>query len=115
MTYGWKAICQRCGFQYRSTQLYLEYTGLRVCEWCLDKKHPQEYVKIYRDQQPLPWTSPEPSELDVGIDINCNTQPNIVYPRNFDMDFTIIKGTSLGPVYIHTDVTVTVICTWSIY
>ena len=35
------AICDRCGFRYKYTQLKKEWTGFRVCSECYEPKHPQ--------------------------------------------------------------------------
>jgi hypothetical protein len=68
----WKAVCQRCGFDYKNTQLRLEWTGLRVCSGagtndCYEVRHPQDFVKGKEDRQAPPWVSPEPDEIDVSV------------------------------------------------
>ena len=35
------AICDRCGFQYKYSQLRKEWTGFRVCAECYEPKSPQ--------------------------------------------------------------------------
>jgi len=35
------AICDRCGFKYRRSELRKEWTGLLVCKADFDPKHPQ--------------------------------------------------------------------------
>lgn len=62
----WKAACMRCGFNFRSTELRLEWTGLRVCHECYDTRHPQDFLEGKADRQAPPWTSPEPAPVDVG-------------------------------------------------
>lgn len=69
----WNAICDRCGFEYKSGQIKREWTGLRVCTGggtndCFEHRHPQDFVKGKRDRQSPPWVRPEPAEvfLDVG-------------------------------------------------
>lgn len=75
MTYN--VICDRCGFQYKNTDLQLEWTGFRVCSPCFETRHPQEFVKAKNDPKPLPWTRPENLEVDVGVEINETTQTDI--------------------------------------
>ena len=36
-----KAICDRCGFEYKLLQLKEEWNGLKVCPNCYESKHPQ--------------------------------------------------------------------------
>jgi len=62
----WKACCDRCGFNFRNTQLRLEWTGLRVCGECFEQRHPQDFVQGVADRQAPPWVRPEPDPVDVG-------------------------------------------------
>ena len=44
------AICDRCGFKYRLSQLRREWTNLMVCHGpetngCWEPRHPQEYIR----------------------------------------------------------------------
>ena len=57
----------RCGFNHRNTDLKLEWTGLRVCRECWEPRHPQDFVQGVPDRQAPPWTSPEPTPVDVGV------------------------------------------------
>lgn len=76
MTYAhgqWNALCQRCGFKYKSGQLRKEWTGLHVCTGrgtndCWEERHPQDFVRGKTDRQAPPWSSPEPEDvfLDPG-------------------------------------------------
>jgi hypothetical protein len=36
-----RAICDRCGFEYKYLELKEEWNGLLVCEECYEPKHPQ--------------------------------------------------------------------------
>jgi hypothetical protein len=38
-----KAICDRCGDKMNYSDLKKEWTGLRVCEECLDEEDPLEF------------------------------------------------------------------------
>lgn len=75
MTYEagqWKAVCDRCGHDYKARQLRLEWTGLRVCHGadtngCWEPRHPQDYLRGKADRQAPPWTRPEQAEIDVSV------------------------------------------------
>lgn len=56
-------ICQRCGWQYRLSQLRKEWTNLRVCNSCYDPK-PADMSppKVKPEGLPLPNAAPEPAE-----------------------------------------------------
>jgi len=58
------AICDRCGFKYKSDQLRREWNGLRVCAGpatndCWEPRHPQEFQRFTPDKQAPEWTRPE--------------------------------------------------------
>lgn len=36
-----KAICDRCGFEYKLSALKEEWNGLKTCPECFEPKHPQ--------------------------------------------------------------------------
>jgi len=65
----WNAICQRCGRKFKSNQIALEWTGLRVCKGagtndCWDYRHPQDFLRGKPDRQAPPWVAPEPPVSD---------------------------------------------------
>jgi hypothetical protein len=61
MQRGWRAVCDRCGFEYKSYQLKQEWTGNMVCRFCWESRHPQDFVRAVKDEQAVPWTRPEPT------------------------------------------------------
>jgi len=71
----WNAICDRCGFKYKSHQLRLEWTGLRCCDGpgtneCFEVRHPQESVRGRADKQAPPWTRPDAPDVFRGNQIS---------------------------------------------
>jgi hypothetical protein len=61
------ACCDRCGFNFRSNQIKLEWTGLRVCRDCWEPRNEQDFVQGIADRQAPPWVRPEPDPVDVGV------------------------------------------------
>lgn len=55
----WNAICDRCGFKFKASELKLEWTGLRVCEKDFELRHPQDFLRARVDKISVPWTRPE--------------------------------------------------------
>ena len=61
-----KAVCDRCGLTFEYGELRYQHergrnTGLKVCHWCLDQDHPQNWqgtVKV-RDYQALKDPRPD--------------------------------------------------------
>lgn len=63
--HGWKYSCQRCGFQYPSTQIKKEWTGLHVCPSCYETRHPQTLIKI-RGEEAFPTFVNRDNDTYVG-------------------------------------------------
>ncbi len=59
----WNYICDRCGFKFFNDYSKLEWTGLRVCPPCYDRRNSQEFVKGKADRQAPPWVRPEPEDV----------------------------------------------------
>jgi hypothetical protein len=62
------AICDRCGFKYKSGRLRLEWTGLRACtgpdtNQCWEPRHPQDFVRGVEDRQAPAWVRPEAPDV----------------------------------------------------
>ena len=55
----WNAVCDRCGFKFKSGDLRKEWTGNMVCRDCFEVRHPQDFVKGVPDNQNVAWTRPE--------------------------------------------------------
>jgi len=57
----WNAICDRCGFKFKFSQLKLEWDGLYVCtaNGCFENRQPQDYVKGVRDDMSVPVSRPD--------------------------------------------------------
>jgi hypothetical protein len=60
----WKSICDRCGFLYKASQLKKEWNGLRVCKVCWEPRHPQDFVRGKKDDQSVPWTRSESTDVE---------------------------------------------------
>lgn len=55
----WNALCDECGFKFKSPDLKKRWDGLMVCADCYEIRHPQELLRPVPDQSKLPWTRPE--------------------------------------------------------
>lgn len=56
------AICDRCGFKFKASMLKKEWTGLMVCCDCWEMRHPQDLIRIPKEQITPPWSRPEPTD-----------------------------------------------------
>jgi len=55
----WSAICDVCGFRFKSTEIKDRWDGLKVCLKDWEPRHPQDFVKARRERITPPWTRPE--------------------------------------------------------
>jgi hypothetical protein len=62
----WNVICDRCGFQFKASQLKDEWTGLKVCKECWESRHPQDMLPAPRPETSPPWTRPVPEDGDAS-------------------------------------------------
>ena len=61
------AICDRCGFRAKYTEIREEWNGSRVCPECYESKHPQlEPPKVRADAEALRNARPDVTETPVS-------------------------------------------------
>ena len=87
---GYKAgdywmVCDRCGFDYRRSQMRQEWTGLWVCEADWEPRHPQDFAQAKPDTiVPDPVRPVAENQFDPGSDN--------------DVSMTTIVGTHGGTI-----------------
>jgi len=52
--------CDRCGFDYRQSEIRKQWDGLMVCGKCWEPRHPQDFVKGVKDHQAVKDARPAP-------------------------------------------------------
>lgn len=72
----YKAVCDRCGWDYLASDLREEWTGLMVCRSCWEIRHPQDFVRGVEDDPSVPWTRPA-SDVDDGITYVSDTNTTL--------------------------------------
>lgn len=66
-----RAVCDRCGQEYKLRVLRKEWTGYRVCPQCFEERHPQ--LQIRRNlKDPQALRDPRP-ELDVQDELGTGS------------------------------------------
>jgi hypothetical protein len=55
----WNAICDRCGFEYKASELKKTWDGFMVCHKDWETRQPQDFVHGVKDKQNVPWTKDE--------------------------------------------------------
>ena len=70
MTYfksgGWNALCDVCGFKFKSNELKKRWDGLMVCDADFEHDHPQKFLRVREDKIAVPWVRSRPEDIDVG-------------------------------------------------
>lgn len=61
----WNAICDRCGFKFKSSELRKDWQGLMVCDKDFETRHPQDLIKIRAEKAIPDWVRPRPEDLFV--------------------------------------------------
>ena len=55
----WNALCDSCGFKFKSDELKLRWDGLMVDEACWEPRQPQDFLRAVKEtSNTLPWTRP---------------------------------------------------------
>lgn len=58
----WSAICDRCGFKFKASELKLDWQGFRVCEDDFEYRHPQDFITSKTDKIYVPWVRLESND-----------------------------------------------------
>src|SRR3990167_7060433 len=62
----WLAICDVCGFKFKASELKDRWDGLKVCIKDWEPRHSLDLLKAPKGEKPLPWTRPEPADVEDG-------------------------------------------------
>ena len=63
----WNALCDVCGFKFKSTDLKKRWDGLMVCHNDFEYDHPQKFLRVRERSQGLPWSRPRPEDTFVFV------------------------------------------------
>ena len=103
-----RALCDRCGFEYKLLELREEWNGLKVCKECYEPKHPQlEPLTATADPEalykPRPNNDNEVGEGFVVVTNNDIFRYNTLNPSTLGSNFVVDGMTSaVGEVTIQT-------------
>ena len=60
------AVCDRCSFKFKSSDLREEWQGLMVCKDCYEPRHPQDFLEGVPDDSSIPWSRPDGGTVSCG-------------------------------------------------
>lgn len=66
----WNALCDRCGFKFKASELKEEWTGWMVCKECWEPRHPQDFIRGIPDDSSVPWSRPDSNADTSATDVN---------------------------------------------
>ena len=103
-----RALCDRCGFEYKLLDLKKEWNGLKTCPECFETKHPQlEPHTAPADPQalykPRPNTDKEVGEGFVVVTVSNIFLPSFMNDSIIGSNFVVPEMTgAVGEVTITT-------------
>lgn len=63
----WNAYCDVCGFKFKASQLRKRWDGHMVCEKDYEERHPQELIRMPKEDTSVPWSRyHEPTYITPG-------------------------------------------------
>ena len=107
------ALCDRCSFEFKLSELKEEWTGFKVCSECYEPKHPQLEPEPHVSDpealyKPRPNNDTEAGEGFVVITSSSIFKDDFMNPATLPANFVVSKlSGSLGSVLISTDGSVT--------
>lgn len=63
----WNAVCDRCGFWFKSSELKKDWQGLMVCEKDFEMRNPQDFIRVPTEHIAPPWTRPVPQDTFIFV------------------------------------------------
>ena len=58
----WNALCDSCGRKFKASSLKKRWDGLIVCKEDWEQRHPQDLLRVQREQISVPWSRPYPAQ-----------------------------------------------------
>lgn len=58
----WNALCDSCGRKFKASSLKKRWDGLIVCKEDWEQRHPQDLLRVQREQISVPWARPYPAQ-----------------------------------------------------
>ncbi len=63
----YNAICDRCGFKFKASQMLKTWDGLFVDRTCWEPRQPQDFLRVYPEHLSVPIARPEPDDEFVTV------------------------------------------------
>lgn len=70
----WSIICDVCGFKIKASKSKKRWDGLIVCPEDWEPRHPQDFLKIGKEDQSVPFTRTKPADTFTGVPYIANQE-----------------------------------------
>ena len=109
----WNALCDSCGRKFKASSLKKRWDGLIVCREDWEQRHPQDLLRVQREQISVPWSRPYPAEdtfIPQYLTDNENEYLGLVettavdfqkYIFNISIDASALNGAALNAYAIN--------------
>jgi len=64
---NWNAMCDVCGFKFKTSELRRRWDGYMVCEADYEQRHPQDLIRLRPERQAVPWARPPATDTFVTV------------------------------------------------
>jgi len=63
----WNALCDVCGFEFKSSELKKDWRGLMVCSQDYEQRHPQDFIRVRPERVTPSWVRPNPPDAFIEV------------------------------------------------
>ena len=63
----WNATCDSCGFKFKASMMKKRWDGLITCSQCWEQRHPQDLLRIQKEDISPPWVRPVDGNMESVI------------------------------------------------
>ena len=67
----WNAICDRCGFKFKSSELKKDWQGLMVCSHDFELRNPQDFLRVRPEKIAPDWARPQGLDVFINVPYIC--------------------------------------------
>ena len=69
----WSAICDTCGWKFKSSELRETWDHRMVCKDDWEPRHPSDYLRGRADKTQVPYVSPESTDTFISVTYAAST------------------------------------------
>ena len=84
---AWAAICDICGWKFKSHELKKRWDGKMVCDEDFEARHPSDFIRHRNRELTVPYIAPESTDTFISVTYaasNVGVQENTKPTGTFD-------------------------------